>query len=113
MKKAAFFGLLAMVLAFGLVSCGTSGATNSDATVSSETVELTEAQQGELAQITLYTAQADEAVQTMYIDRTESLLNDLASVEGGVWYESHMETIVGIDAVIIDGADQWFVSFVD
>jgi hypothetical protein len=83
---------LAAPLAFVLVLAGCS-------TTNYTPVDVTNTMAAQITNMEMHELEPGETVQTLYLERTGSLVLDLNKYEGGVWYRTHQDKIVSIEAV--------------
>jgi PBP1b-binding outer membrane lipoprotein LpoB len=114
MKRKLFgiVGVLAVLLALGLILAGCA---------SYQPVDVTNTMAAQINNMKFHEVQPGEKVNTMYIDRTGSLAADINKYEDGVWYNTHKDKIVSIEAVreqtsfvyATASKDKWRVEYVD
>jgi PBP1b-binding outer membrane lipoprotein LpoB len=110
-NKKKFWGMLATMLALGLVLAGC---------VSYQPVDVTNTMAAQINNMKFHELEPGEMVETMYVDRTGSLIADLNRHEGGVWYNAHQDKIVSIEAVrkvstsiVTLVKDQWRIEYIN
>ncbi|MDR2588938.1 MAG: hypothetical protein LBC67_05870 [Spirochaetales bacterium] len=111
-KLTKILGIIAIgaVITLGFASCTTY-----------KPVDVTNAMAAQVEKIKFYTPQPGEQVKTIYASRTGSFVKDMNELEGGVWYRTHQDKIVSIDAVLeiktfispVAQYDRWCIEYVD
>ncbi|MDR0313984.1 MAG: hypothetical protein LBI14_10345 [Treponema sp.] len=101
-KGVIFLGIL-LVFTFIFASC-----------TSYRPVDVTNTQAAQINQVNFHDVQPGERVNTMYINRTGSFINDLNKVKNGSWYGAHRDLIVSVEAVLKNGKKaMWRIEYVD
>jgi hypothetical protein len=80
-------------------------------------VDVTNTMAAQINNIKFHKLEPGEPVKTRFISRTASIVADLNAIEGGVWYRTHQDKIVGIEAVqseiLFLQIKKWRVEYVD